>query len=317
MAMLFLSGLAMASYFLALCYMLMTFISVSKLYATRHKNASMSRTTQLLLMTISLGCLFRTATFTTLCFLDFQHTDASLSPLSARFQVPDDTPHAEESDLSFYNKVVAVLFNLPDYLFVSAYLLVVLLWAETFQSSRRHWFSADQFHRKWMVFYLIFNGGLYLTQVVLYGLLFLKEDGAIAGIFDNDAGTRLALIPSLIFYTVAAADLALPAIILGTWMYLSVTLSGFPYKSVHAKAKLSKVGRVALVWSLGRILYSVMILLTFTKGWFNTEKDTVSMQSMLLVALFVLAEITPIYSLLDSDLLMMLSTDDYLPLGDK
>ncbi|OQR81797.1 hypothetical protein THRCLA_11405 [Thraustotheca clavata] len=268
MAMLFLSGLAMASYFLALIYMLMTFIAVSKLYGTRiNKNASMSRTTQLLLMSTSLGCLFRTATFTTLCFLDFQHTDASLSPLSAPFQAPD--PHPEESDLSFYNKVVAVLFNLPDYLFVSSYLLVVLLWAETFQSSRRHWFSAEQFHRKWMVFYLIFNGGLYLTQVVLYGLLFLKEDGAIAGIFDNDAGTRLALIPLLIFYTVAAADLALPCIILSTWMYLTCTLSGFPYKSVSAKNKLSKVGRVAFVWSLGRILYSVMILLTFTKVKYN------------------------------------------------
>ncbi len=65
--------------------------------------------------------------------------------------------------------------------------------------------------------------------------------------------------------TVAAADLALPCIILGSWMYLTFTLSGFPYKSAQTKAKLSKVGRVALAWSLGRILYSVMILLTFTK----------------------------------------------------
>lgn len=42
---------------------------------------------------------------------------------------------ASETELNFYNKVVAVLFNLPDYLFVSSYLLVVLVWAESFQSA--------------------------------------------------------------------------------------------------------------------------------------------------------------------------------------
>ncbi|RHY34649.1 hypothetical protein DYB32_000799 [Aphanomyces invadans] len=178
--------------------------------------------------------------------------------------------------------VVAVLFNLPDYLFVSSYLLVVLLWAETYQSSRRHWFSAEQFHRRWMIFYLIFNGMLYLTQVVLYALLFLRADpSAIAGIYENDEGTQLALVPTLIFDCVAAADLCLPLIILTTWIYLTLTLSGFPYKSHHAQAKLAKV--------LGGTY-----LLT---------------QSMLLVALFVAAEILPIYILIDADLLRLLSMD--------
>ncbi|RHY00070.1 hypothetical protein DYB25_010404, partial [Aphanomyces astaci] len=197
MAMIFLSGLAMSSYFLALCYMLMTFMGISKLCS--NKNLSYSRTTQLLMVSVSLGCLFRAATFSTLCFLDFQHTESGLSPLSSPVHVPEVTA-PEESDLSFYNKVVAVLFNLPDYLFVSSYLLVVLLWAETYQSSRRHWFSAEQFHRRWMIFYLIFNGLLYLTQVVLYALLFLRADpSAIAGIYENEEGTQLALVPTLIF----------------------------------------------------------------------------------------------------------------------
>ncbi|RHY05602.1 hypothetical protein DYB30_010299 [Aphanomyces astaci] len=235
MAMIFLSGLAMSSYFLALCYMLMTFMGISKLCS--NKNLSYSRTTQLLMVSVSLGCLFRAATFSTLCFLDFQHTESGLSPLSSPVHVPEVTA-PEESDLSFYNKVVAVLFNLPDYLFVSSYLLVVLLWAETYQSSRRHWFSAEQFHRRWMIFYLIFNGLLYLTQVVLYALLFLRADpSAIAGIYENEEGTQLAL------------------------------------------------------------------------GWFNVGKNNATTQSMLLVALFMAAEILPIYILIDADLLRLLSMD--------
>ncbi|ETV91019.1 hypothetical protein H310_14342 [Aphanomyces invadans] len=307
MAMIFLSGLAMSSYFLALCYMLMTFMGISKLCS--NKNLSYSRTTQLLMVSVSLGCLFRAATFSTLCFLDFQHTESGLSPLSSPLRVPEG-PAPEESDLSFYNKVVAVLFNLPDYLFVSSYLLVVLLWAETYQSSRRHWFSAEQFHRRWMIFYLIFNGMLYLTQVVLYALLFLRADpSAIAGIYENDEGTQLALVPTLIFDCVAAADLCLPLIILTTWIYLTLTLSGFPYKSHHAQAKLAKIGRLAMAWSVGRILYSVMMLLTFTRGWFNVGKNNATTQSMLLVALFVAAEILPIYILIDADLLRLLSMD--------
>jgi hypothetical protein len=64
---------------------------------------------------------------------------------------------------------------------------------------------------------------------------------------------------------VAATDLFLPLIILTTWIYLTLTLSGFPIKSSSAQFRLSRVGRLALAWSVGRILYSIMTLLTFTK----------------------------------------------------
>lgn len=69
----------------------------------------------------------------------------------------------------------------------------------------------------------------------------------------------------MIFYVVAATDLFLPLIILSTWFYLTLSLSGFPYKSQSARFRLKRVGRLAMAWSVGRILYSVMTLLTFTK----------------------------------------------------
>jgi hypothetical protein len=64
---------------------------------------------------------------------------------------------------------------------------------------------------------------------------------------------------------VAATDLFLPLIILSTWFYLTLSLSGLPIKSQSAQLRFTRVGRLALAWSVGRILYSVMTLLTFTK----------------------------------------------------
>jgi hypothetical protein len=72
-------------------------------------------------------------------------------------------------------------------------------------------------------------------------------------------------IPSLIFYLVAAADLFLPLIIFSTWVYLTLTLAGFPFKSSSTRLRLKRVGRVVMAWSFGRIAYSVITLLTFTK----------------------------------------------------
>lgn len=139
-----------------------------------------------------------------------------------------------------------------------------------------------------MIFYLVFNGTLYGMQLVLYTALFLLDKD---GIFTDDKQDRLTVvrarlccyrysglcvaaddaldetmqIPEMIFYVVAATDLFLPLIIFSTWFYLTLSLSGFPYKSQSARFRLKRVGRLAMAWSLGRIFYSVMTLLTFTR----------------------------------------------------
>ncbi|EGZ28369.1 hypothetical protein PHYSODRAFT_470018 [Phytophthora sojae] len=333
---LFLANLAMASYFLALCYVLITAMTVNKYIELRgvlkrHQHTTWS-TVQLLILSVALGSFFRSATFSTLCIFDSQATADLPTGISGtnpwtRGGLPpayggEDAEDADgatrgqagshaQAELDFYNKVVAVLFNLPDFLFVSSYLLLVLVWAEAFQSSRRHWFSAAVFRRKWMIFYLVFNGGLYLTQLVLYASLFLYDKN---GIFDDEKQDRLSVIPATIFYLVAAADLFLPIIIFSTWLYLTLSLSGFPFKSPSAKLRLQRVGRLVMAWSCGRILYSVMTLLTFTKGWFNVHREHASTQAMLLVGVFFAAELIPIYLTLDKRLLAMLSVENYEPL---
>ncbi|GMF13090.1 unnamed protein product [Phytophthora lilii] len=154
---LFLANLAMASYFLALCYVLVTAMTVNKYLEVRgvlkrHQHTTWS-TVQLLILSVALGSFFRSATFSTLCIFDSQATADLPTGISGnnpwtREGLPRDFggedagdgatrsnagSHAQ-AELDFYNKVVAVLFNLPDFLFVSSYLLLVLVWAEAFQS---------------------------------------------------------------------------------------------------------------------------------------------------------------------------------------
>lgn len=221
MAALFLANLAMSSYFLALCYLLVTVVTVNKYIEVRrvlqqhHQNGW--STVQLLILSVALGCLFRTATFSTLCIFDSQHAEDVMQPGGAGLR--RNAQYGQPRDLDFYNKVVAVLFNLPDFLFVSSYLLLVLVWAESFQSvrhglslvcsdlrcsdtdrcallqSRRHWFSAEDFRRRWMIFYLIFNGALYLTQLVLYASLFLYDEN---GIYSDETHNRLSLVRPIV-----------------------------------------------------------------------------------------------------------------------
>lgn len=158
---LFLANLAMSSYFLALCYVLATALTATKFAEVRralrrHQRAGWS-TVQLLILSVALGCLFRATTFSTLCIFDSQSAadlpagggtaGGGLLHPSGVLEPPPDVEgddasgsdaarRRQQQELDFYNKVVAVLFNLPDFLFVSSYLLLVLVWAEAFQSVR-------------------------------------------------------------------------------------------------------------------------------------------------------------------------------------
>ena len=81
----------------------------------------------------------------------------------------------------WFNRVLFVLTVLPDFMFVSSYILLALVWAELFQAARRHLFSAVAFRKSWTIAYLTMNAVLYLTQVVLYTLLFVSPTDSCGG----------------------------------------------------------------------------------------------------------------------------------------
>jgi hypothetical protein len=103
----------------------------------------------------------------------------------------DDNDDKSKTAL-FFDKAALVMFDLPgentkhiiqqivhwqhfivDFCFVSAFVLLLIVWAESIINSRRHWLVARSFHRQWLLCYVVFNIILYTCQVSLYSLLFV------------------------------------------------------------------------------------------------------------------------------------------------
>lgn len=84
-------------------------------------------TRKLFVMTCLLTSFLRFLSFSSMAFLDFQQIEFKLSSTSKT--VDDDDP-ANNSE--FFEKALLVLFDFPDFCCVSAYVLLIVVWAEAF-----------------------------------------------------------------------------------------------------------------------------------------------------------------------------------------
>ena len=80
--------------------------------------------------------------------------------------------HTSSDNQHFYDSSMTILFDLPNAIVVSTYVLLTLVWAECFLQSRFHTESMMQWKRKWLMGYTIFNSCLFFGQIVLYVLIF-------------------------------------------------------------------------------------------------------------------------------------------------
>ena len=127
---------------------------------------------------------------------------------------------ARSSDVDFYARALVLLFELPDFVIVSTYVLLLVVWAEAFLGSRRHWLSTAAYRRSWRTFYLVFNVCLYGAQLSLY-LLVISEK--------QFGGLRL------LYTTLAVVTLAAPGLHFVFWIFLSLKFSGFPHGAPRSK----------------------------------------------------------------------------------
>lgn len=85
--------------------------------------------------------------------------------------------------------------------------------------------------------------------------------------------------------------------------------AGFPYKSRSAPAKLHKISRVVIWWTLGRVVWGIVVLTTILQGWLTHAHRDRQIYSLVLVGLFLLTELIPYIAALDQDLLALIATD--------
>lgn len=118
--------LAWASLVLAVIYLILSILVFKKL-RDLHKHSPDLNTRKLFVMTCLLSVVLRTMSFGSMAALDFSEIHYSVH--SDSNQKYDDETTGNET---FFEKASFVLFDFPDFCFVSAYVLLLVVWAESF-----------------------------------------------------------------------------------------------------------------------------------------------------------------------------------------
>ena len=134
-------------------------LAMRKLAALIRVRPEMS-TKMLLVLSVALVSLVRIMTLLLVAAMNIANIRAhySLQPTS--------------KNQGFYDKSMTVLFDFPNVIFVSTYVLLTLVWAECFLESRFHTESVVKWKMRWLLLYIIFNSTLYTTQLILYMCIF-------------------------------------------------------------------------------------------------------------------------------------------------
>lgn len=140
----------------------------------------------------------------------------SLKPVSSHTNEGRGTNPTDKNQ-SFYDSAMTVLFDLPNAIVISTYVLLTLVWAESALMSRMHTESTVRWRKKWLVWYTIFNSGLYATQIILYFLIF-------AG------GDSVAVVRNIVNVAMSGLNLSAVFLVLLLYLYLNVSFSVREYQ---------------------------------------------------------------------------------------
>ena len=112
---------------------------------------------------------------------------------------------------AFYDKSMTVLFDLPNCMVVSTYILLALVWAECFVEARLHTESATQLKKTWLIYFMVFNSALYIAQLTLYGSIFFSPP------------TRV--VRTIIYIGITGINFTAVLLVLFFYVYLNIRFS--------------------------------------------------------------------------------------------
>ena len=158
--------LTLALIILSVLYIFCLILARRKYHILHRMSPEMS-TKKLLILSTALVSIVRVMTILGVAAMNVANVRAHYSLL------PPHNRHAEDRHQMFYDKAMTVLFDLPNCMVVSTYVLLTLVWAECFLKSRLHTESATQLRKSWLLYFMIFNTALYTVQLTLYTGIFL------------------------------------------------------------------------------------------------------------------------------------------------
>ena len=246
---------------------------------------------KLLVLSAGTVCFLRIMSFVGVIAMDIANVRAhySLNPASIKDMKKGDGRQPIERNQSFYDSSMTVLFDLPNAITVSTYVLLTLVWAECYLLSRFHTESSVQWRKRWLVWYMIFNSALYATQVILYILIFVG----------GRESKQVVVMRNVVNVAMAGINLSAVLLVFLLYLYLSVSFSGFPYRSQSSKEGLRKISRLMAFWSVSRIIWGASQLIAYIHDVDLLRPEQASWSPIIFFLLLVLCEIVPIIVLMD------------------
>mmetsp|Transcript_16683 Transcript_16683/g.31430 ORF Transcript_16683/g.31430 Transcript_16683/m.31430 type:complete len:372 (+) Transcript_16683:2530-3645(+) len=249
---------------------------------------------KLLVLSAGTACFLRIMSFVGVIAMDIANVRAhySLNPANPEGSGGGQQQQQQQPidrDQNFYDASMTVLFDLPNTIIISSYLLLTLVWAECSLLSRFHTQSSQQWRKRWLVLYMVFNSALYATQVILYILIFVG----------GGMSKSVEIYRDVVNVAMAGINLSAVFLVFLLYLYLSVSFSGFPFRSQSSKESLQKISHVMAFWSVSRIVWGVAMLVLYISDVDLLRPEGKDWHAIILFLLLVFCEIAPIIVLMD------------------
>ena len=151
---------------------------------------------------------------------------------------------------------MTVLFDLPNCIVVSTYVLLTLVWAECFLEARFHTENALYWKRRLLIGFMIFNTCLYATQLILYACIFFST---------------AEVVRVILYAAITGISFTAVMLVLVFYVYLNIRFSGFPFRSEEVKASFTRVSTVMTLYV--SLLLVFIIACVFVGYWITDSRD--------------------------------------------
>ena len=201
--------------------------------------------------------------------------------------------HAPGTRSRLFAKGVVVLLCVPDFIVVSSYALLIVVWFENFLDARRHWLDRNQYRWHFRVAYFGLNVVLVGAMVLLYALIF----------FSGIDGVRYTYV------ALAGVSIAAPVAHCALYVTLSLQFAPFPLRGGDDESRAHR-SRVVVAWACGRALWGLVVVTACSQiGTAAALRKDPQLGGVALAALFLFSEVRPFALALDSGFLGLVDGD--------
>ena len=201
--------------------------------------------------------------------------------------------HAPGTRSRLFAKGVVVLLCVPDFIVVSSYALLIVVWFEHFLDARRHWLDRNQYRWHFRIAYFGLNVVLVGAMVLLYALIF----------FSGIDGVRYTYV------ALAGVSIAAPVAHCALYVTLSLQFAPFPLRGGDDEHRAHR-SRVVVAWAFGRALWGLVVVTACSQiGTATALRKDPQLGGVALAALFLFTEVCPFALTLDSGFLGLVDGD--------